>query len=578
MSQMCYRNVTVAIGLLVAVTNLPADETANRIKAAQQSEKASLNFDTEGFTFDIAEGPFEAASDSFGKHYECPDWFRDAKFGIYSHWGLCTVPGFDGHYGRFLYTQHEPQAYRDDQKVKRRAMSGYKPGKESVYEYHVKNFGHPSQFGYKDFIPLWKAEKFEPMKLAELFSKVGAKYFGVMAVHHDNFDNYDSTYNDWNSVKMGPKRDIVGEWKTACEANHLRFAVTSHLSNQGHEHVFFQGESDTTGPLKGVPYDTMDPANDGLYGYRTPDRLKRLNPRFARQWYLRTKDLIDKYDPDLLYLDGGLPNGDYGLNLAAHYYNLNMQRNSGKLDGVFAIKRTTPQGLTLDLELHGLDKIREQPWQTDTSINPGWFYMGKEISAGEKASLTDDAGMGGTTLDQNEDLLRLDAGKVIDNLVDIVSKNGNMLLNVGLRADGSLPKTYRDELLKIGDWLQVNGEGIYGSRPYLVYGEGPFQMPTTGHQFNDNTYEFTGKDIRFTTKGDTLYAFLMAYPNTKEVLIKSLSPEQIGKQSVRSVTMLGSDDELEFQLTENGLSVTLPPTPNSEYSHGLRIEGLTLSQ
>ncbi|WP_419193790.1 alpha-L-fucosidase [Novipirellula herctigrandis] len=569
--------VTVSIMFLTGL-NVCGEEVPPRIITAQESEKASRDFSTQEFEFDIAEGPFEPSSDSFAKHYSCPDWFRDAKFGIYSHWGLCTVPGFDGHYARFMYMQHEPQAYRDDRNVRRRGMSGYKPGRESVYEYHVKNFGHPSKFGYKDFVSLWKAEKFNPMELAELFRSVGAKYFGVMAVHCDNFDNYDSEHQEWNSAKMGPKRDIVGDWKKACEANGLRFAVTSHLSNHTHEHLFFQGETDTTGPLKGVPYDTMNSANDGLYGYRTPDRLKRINPTFSRNWYLRTKDLIDKYDPDLLYLDGPLPNGDYGLNLAAHYYNHNLQQNNGKLDGVFTIKRTTPEGFTLDMELQGLDEIRKDPWQTDTSINPGWFYMGKEISGGEKQAMTDDAGMGGSDLGQQGDLLRLDAGKVIDNLVDIVSKNGNMMLNVGLRADGSLPETYRDELLKIGAWLQVNGEGIFGSRPFVVYGEGPFRMPTTGQAFNDHQYDFTGEDIRFTTKKDTLYAFLMAYPDSKQVLIKSLSEKQIGKQTVRSVTMLGSDEELEYQLTKDGLSVSLPQQEPCDYAYGLRIQGLDLTK
>ena len=577
MSRGVHMYLMAVFAILVSGSALSADKVPPRIEMAQASEKISWNFDTQGFEFNIAEGPFEPTADSFGKHYACPNWFRDAKFGIYSHWGLCTVPGFDGHYARFMYMQHEPQAYRDDQNVKRRGMSGYKPGRESVYEYHVENFGHPSKFGYKDFIPLWKAEKFDPMKLTALFKEVGAKYFGVMAVHHDNFDNYDSTHHEWNSVKMGPKKDIVGEWKKACQAHGLRFAVTSHLSNHGHEHLFFQGEADTTGPLKGVPYDTMDPANNGLYGYRTPDRLKRTNPRFAQHWYLRTKDLIDKYNPDLLYLDGGLPNGDYGLNLAAHFYNHNIQVN-GKQNGVFAIKRTKPAGFTLDLELHGLGEIRKEPWQTDTSLNPGWFYMGEQMSAGELKSGTDDAGMGGDTSDQNTDVLRLDAGKVIDNLLDIVSKNGNMMLNVGLRADGSLPETFRDELLKIGKWLKVNGEGIYGSRPYVLYGEGPFSMPKSEHKFNDHKYDFTAEDIRFTTKGDTLYAYLMASPDNKQVLVKSLSPKHIGKQTVRSVTLLESDEELKFKLTERGLLVSLPQTPPSDYAHGLRIQGLTLSR
>jgi alpha-L-fucosidase len=567
----------VAIGLLGVASVFAATEEEQRIAMAQKSQEISMNFPTEGFEFKIAEGPFKPKNDGFAEHYECPDWFRDVKFGIYSHWGVCTVPGYDGHYGRHMYHQERPQAYRDDQKIERRPMSGHKPGRERVYEYHVKNFGHPSTFGYKDFIPMWKAEKFDAMELAAFFKEIGAKYFGVMAVHHDNFDNYDSTYNKWNSVNMGPKKDIVGEWKTACEAHGLRFGITSHLANHTHEHLFFQGEADTKGPLKGVPYDTMDSANDSLYGYRTPDRMKRINPGFAQSWYLRTKDLIDKYDPDMLYLDGGIPNGDYGFNLAAHYYNQSILRNNGKLEGVFAIKRTSPKGFTLDREMHAGDTIEEKPWQTDTSMNPGWFYMGKsQNSRNKKQSETDDAGMGGTAANKTGDTLRLDAGMVVDNLIDIVSKNGNMLLNVGLRADGSLPETYRDELLKIGKWLKVNGDGIYETRPYKIFGEGPFSMPKTGRKYNDHNLSYSSKDIRFTTKGDTLYAFMLTWSENNRVLIKSLSTNKIDGQKIASVTMLGSGETLKFKQTQEGLLVMLPKAPPSEYAHGLKIDGLKL--
>ncbi len=301
--------------------------------------KVARNFDTNGFDFQIAAGPVQPNVKSLGENYHCPDWFRDAKFGIYMHWGLASVPGFNGHYARYLYHQHEPEAARRDRETKRwPPMSGYQPGEEVVCQHHTKTYGPPSKFGYKDFIPMWKADQFDPEALAKLFKACGARYIGVMAVHHDNFDNYDSTYQPWNSYRMGPRIDILAAWKKACAQEHLRFAIGSHLSNEYHEHLFYQGEADTTGPLKGVPYDTMDPKNDGLYGHRTPDRLRRVNPEFAQNWYRRTQELIDKYNPDLLYLDGGLPNGDYGLNLAAHFYNHYLLAN-GKADGVMTIKR-----------------------------------------------------------------------------------------------------------------------------------------------------------------------------------------------------------------------------------------------
>ena len=539
---------------------------------ADSDLKSANNFDPAGFDFQMTDGPVRPTVQSLGENYQCPEWFRDAKFGIYMHWGLNSVAGFDGHYGRYLYTQQEPDAYREDQKAKRgQGLSGYKPGRESVYEYHLKHFGHPSKFGYKDLIPLWKADKFDAVALAALYKECGAKYIGVMAVHHDNFDLYDSTYQPWNSYRMGPKIDIVGQWKQACAKEHLRFAITSHLSNGFHEHAFYQGETDATGPLKGVLYDTTDPKNEGLYGKRTPDRLRRLNPEFAQNWYRRTKELIDKYNPDLFYLDGGLPNGDYGLNLAAHFYNHDLQVN-GKREGVFTIKRTSPAGFTLDVESAGVGQGMKNPWQVDTTINPGWFYLGAEVSEAEGGG---DAGMSaaGTSL-HGPDRVRLTAGQVIRNLADIVSKNGNMMLNVGLRPDGSLPETYRRELLDIGRWLKLNGTAIYGTRPFAVFGEGPFELPKTGH-FNDNLYQFTAEDIRFTQSkdGKTVYAILLGWPgNGAEITIKSLGPQ--ASAWVASVSMLATGELLNWSRRADGLHVTMPAKAAGEDAYVLRIVGV----
>ena len=556
--------IILLLGLLLfshVVAAANADVIAADIKAAN-------NFDTNGFDFQIADGPVKPNTKSLGENYQCSEWFRDAKFGIYMHWGLCSVPGFNGHYARFMYDQHEPEVAQIDRKTKRSVMSGYKPGMESVYEYHVKKFGHPSQFGYKDFIPLWKADKFDADALAKLYKECGAQYIGAQAVHCDNFDLYDSTYQPWNSFRMGPHIDIVGEWKKACAKEHLHFAITSHLSNGFHEHMFYQGESDTTGPLAGVPYDTMDTNNDGLYGHRTPDRLRRLNPEFAQNWYRRSKELIDKYNPDLFYLDGPLPGGDYGLNLAAHFYNHYLGVN-GKPEGVFTIKRTSPPGLTLDVESAGVGESMNQPWQVDTTINPGWFYLGPEFhdsTAGDEAAMSASKASA-----SGPDRVRLTAGQVVQNLVDIVSKNGNMMLNVGLRADGSLPDTYRHELLDIGRWLKTNGEAIYATRPFKVFGEGSFQLPKSGTQFNDNQYHYTAEDIRFTQSKDkkSLYAILLGWPTKRTINIKSLNTDAVN--FIKSVTMLATGEVLKWNQNAEGLQVTLPAKAVGEFAYVLKI-------
>ena len=526
--------LTLAALLRVALASLHAAITPEQVAADQL---AAGNMDTTGFDFQVAPGPVKPNAQSLGENYHCPDWFRDAKFGIYMHWGLNSIPGFNGHYARNMYHQQEPAAAVLDRESKG-SLSGYTSGSVEAYEHHVKTYGHPSKFGYKDFIPMWKADKFDAMALAALYKACGAKYIGAQAVHCDNFDLYDSTFQPWNSVRMGPHLDVVAAWQKACAKEHLRFAITSHLSNNYHEHLFYQGETDATGPLAGIPYDTMDPKNDGLYGKRTPDRLRRLNPEFAQSWYHRTKELIDKYNPDLIYLDGGLPNGAYGLNLAAHFYNHYLKVN-GKPEGVFTIKRTEPKGFTLDVESAGIGESMKDPWQVDTTLNSGWFYMGNTTSEGSaKGKGTDDAGMSAVGAGkQGTDRIRLAAGQVIDNLVDIVSKNGNMLLNVGLRADGSLPDSYRDELLKIGAWLKINGEAIYATRPFKVFGEGPFHLPKTGGRYNDNQYRFTAEDIRFTTAkdGSALYAIVLDVPKSA-LRIKSLAGG-----NVAAVTLVGSD-------------------------------------
>ena len=334
------------------------------------------------------------------------------------------------------------------------------------YAHHLKTYGHPSEFGYKDFIPMWKAENFDPDALVALFKKAGAKYFTPCAVHHDNFDLWDSKYQEWNAVNMGPKKDLIKMWREATLKQGLRFGVTTHLS-RSYSWLNTANLSDTTGPMKGVPYDGAQGKGKGLYPPKHDDIHQRapLNaPKEWRDlWAKRIKDLIDNYHPDHLYFDCSVPfrgddMGKTGMDVIAHYYNHSMEMHGGKLEGVMCVKERPWQGLyapgmtTLDYERGKANEIRPEPWQTDDSIGPWGYRKGASYMTPNAA---------------------------IDKFIDIVSKNGNMLLNVPIKADGTLDDETVNVLEGMGRWLAVNGEAIYGSRPWYMFGEGP----TTSYNF-----------------------------------------------------------------------------------------------
>jgi alpha-L-fucosidase len=472
-------------------------------------------------------GPFRPDAESL-KTYRTPEWFRDAKFGIWSHWGPQSVPRAGDWYARYMYV------YGTDQ-----------------YKHHLEHYGHPSKSGYKDIIDLWKAEKFDPDALMALYKKAGARYFVSMGVHHDNFDLWDSRYHEWNAVKKGPHRDIVGDWQKAALKAGLRFGVSEHL---GASYNWFAPSHgyDQIWPMLGVAYDGADPKNASLYhrdhceAYRDSSTWYTTDKRFQQEWYDRITDLVTRYKPDLLYSDGGIPFGDVGRTLVANYYNASIANHGGKLEAVYDHKNIGSgefirEAGVQDVERGVMEGIQPLPWQTDTSIGD-WFY-----SEGYKYKTATD---------------------VVHMLADIVSKNGNLLLNVVQYPDGSLPPESMQFLTEMAEWMSVNGDAIYGTRPWKVFGEGPTKA-AAGH-FQENTV-YTPQDIRFTTKGNALYATTLGTPTTA-VRIQSLGRKAgLETRPVKAVALLGSKAALRWEQTDDALVIQLPASLPSKIASSFQI-------
>lgn len=474
----------------------------------------------------IAPGPFTGTRDSL-TNYAYPEWFRDAKFGIWAHWGPQAVPMEGDWYARNMYEQGSKD-----------------------YADHLARYGHPSTNGWKDIIPLWKAENWDPEKLIELYKQAGARYFVSMGSHHDDFFLWNSKLHRWNAVNMGPHRDVVGEWQKAARKNGLPFGVSEHL---GASFTWFQvaHKADKTGPLAGVPYDGANsnywdlyhfPAEPGDTGWYSKD------PRWQQQWYDQIKELVDNYHPDLLYSDGGVPfENEVGLSQIANLYNLSAADHDGTVQAVYTCKEPSGGRWVQDYERGVNGGINPYPWQTDTSIGD-WFY--------------------------NRHWKYQPLSWTVHLLVDIVSKNGNLLLNVVLRPDGSLDPEVVTMLHQLADWTSVNGEAIYGSRPWLVYGEGPVRPK--GGAFNEN-FHYTAQDIRFTTKGQTLYAIALGWPENNQMIIHSLAKTEDNAQNqIEKVELLGHAGNLDFEQTTNGLLVKLPGEKLSDLTCALRITGSNL--
>jgi alpha-L-fucosidase len=498
----------------------------------------------------VAHGEFQPTWESLEKNYHFPEWFRDAKFGLWAHWGPQCAAEHGDWYARNMYAQHDK-----------------KGGANAVYQYHVDHYGHPSVFGFKDVIPTWKAERWDPKELLTFYKKCGARYFMALANHHDNLDTWDSKYQPWNSVNLGPHKDLIAGWAEAAKEAGLHFGVSVHAArawgwNSGTTNC------DTGGPKTGVPYDGVQTTADGkgkwweglnpqdLYAQNHGPKDKP-SAEYMNKFYNRTMDLVNRYHPEMLYFDDdisrGLPlYGDdptVGLRIAAHYYNSNMALHDGTLTAVIAAKKLADDRKTCllyDIERGGAETILPQPWQTDTCIG-SWHY---DKGTGERNGYK-----------KPRDIIPL--------LADIVSKNGNLMLSVPVRSDGTIDDNERKIVQEIGDWLSVNGEAIYATRPWKLFGEGPPRQDTavalpTGEVKEKKVRPLDASDIRFTTSkdGKWLYAIVCGVPQ-KKTLIKALAANY---SKVSSVDLIGSTEKLKWTQSPEGLviqPVSKWPTPNA---------------
>lgn len=462
----------------------------------------------------VQNGPF---SDSWASlvNYRTPDWYRKLKFGIFIHWGVYSVPAFGNEwYPRNMYMQDSPE-----------------------FRHHVATYGPHKAFGYKDFIPLFRAERFDPEAWAALFARSGAKYVVPVAEHHDGFQMYRSAISHWNAFEMGPRRDVLGELSAACRSKGLVMGASSHRI----EHWFFLGhgrefDSDIHDPLvRGDFYwpSMPEPKWHDIYGQPAPSR------EYMEDWLMRTCELIDRYHPSIIYFDWWIEHSaakPWIRKLAAYYYNQAAARGEEVVinykHDAFLFGAAVP-----DVERGQFNEIKPFIWQTDTSVaRNSWGYTeGNDYKSAEE---------------------------LIWNLVDVVSKNGNFLLNIGPKADGTIPEEDARLLQEIGAWLDVNGEAIYGSRPWRMFGEGPTQL-VEGQFSDDVAPNFTDRDFRFTMKGDVLYVIAMKCSDRGEYCVRALGELDASRQAnfhgiIRHVRLLGADAELPWTRDEAGLHLHSP--------------------
>lgn len=509
-----------------------------------------------GYAEPIAQGKFQPTWESLSQ-YEVPEWFCNAKFGIWAHWGPQCVEGSGDWMARLMYIEDSPQ-----------------------YKHHCEHYGHPSEFGFKDILPLFKAEKWNPDSLVAFYKEIGAQYFFVLGNHHDNFDLWDSKYQEWNSMNIGPKRDILAGWTDAAKKYGLPLGISFHAE---HAWTWYEPSQryDRKGSKSGVPYDGTLTKEDGAgkwWNGLDPQNLYAQNHKMSKgswadfmlpgQWgwgndaalpteefctnfYNRTADAINRYHPDLVYFDATVlplyPVSDVGLKLAAHLYNDNIQQHNGKLQAVLFGKILSPEqreAIVWDVEKGAPNEIQQQPWQSCTCLG-NWHYNTSVYEKGHYKSASD----------------------VVKLLIDVVSKNGNLLLSVPLRADGTFDEKEEAILKDFGKWMKDNSEAIFDTRPWTVFGEGPIaeaDVKINDQGFNEGTYsKASSNEIRFTQKKNAIYATVLAWPEDNKVVISSFAKgNSRHPNKIRKVELLGYG-KVKFNQTEHGLVVELPTRTNN---------------
>jgi alpha-L-fucosidase len=458
------------------------------------------------------------------KTHPIPQWLREGKFGIYTHWGVYSVPAMGPN-----ATWYANKVYWEPNSPERKHWE--------------QTYGPLDKFGYKDFIPLFTGERFNAEQWADLFQKAGARFAGPVAEHHDGFAMWDTKYSPWNAAKMGPKRDVVGELAKAIKKRNMKFVA-----------AFHHAESWLYFPTFDKRYDCGDPRYCGLYGF-IHEKNALPTKAFLDLWKGKIIEVIDKYDPDLVWFDNGLEliTDSYKQDMLAYYYNHAAAR---KKEVVVTYKRNTlpPGAGLLDLERGQEAELTYYEWITDSTVDVGrgWGYV---------------KGLAFKTVDN-----------LVDNLVDRVSKNGYLLLNVGPKPDGTIPDEAKALLLGMGKWLQVNGDAIYGMTHWVIAGEGPTRLTTRGDFNERNDLRYTGQDVRFTVKDNNLYAIALDWPGER-LLIKSLAPRWeswtgwpgLYPSEIVSITMLGDGKPLRWEMKGEGLVVEMPKEKPCEHAFVLKI-------